>query len=100
VHYLINKLQPIPVDPDEHPVVVTLNPHTLPDEDLVYQKIEYAHPMFDTKAIEAQQHLEKIQGTDRIWFAGAWTGYGFHEVDLNLDYRLPITYFNPFKHNA
>jgi predicted NAD/FAD-binding protein len=46
------------------------------------QRIEYAHPVFDLNAIAAQRRLADIQGMDRIWFAGAWTGYGFHEDGL------------------
>ncbi len=79
VHYLINKLQPIPVDLKEHQVIVTLNPHTLPKQDKIFQTIEYSHPLFDTKAIAAQKLLPNIQGKHKVWFCGAWTGYGFHE---------------------
>jgi hypothetical protein len=29
--------------------------------------------------IFAQDRLGEIQGKDGVWYAGAWTGYGFHE---------------------
>jgi len=45
-------------------------------------EIEYEHPIFDAKAIEAQQQLSLIQGVRNTWFCGAWTGYGFHEDGL------------------
>ena len=33
-------------------------------------------------AINAQRHIHEIQGVHNRWFAGAWTGYGFHEDGL------------------
>ena len=39
----------------------------------------YEHPLFDFNAIQAQSELNKLQGTNDMWFAGAWLGYGFHE---------------------
>ena len=44
--------------------------------------IEYAHPLLDTAAYEAQKTLPSVQGLDRVYFCGAWTGYGFHEDGL------------------
>jgi predicted NAD/FAD-binding protein len=32
--------------------------------------------------IEAQKQLPQVQGRRRVWLAGAWTGYGFHEDGL------------------
>ena len=34
------------------------------------------------RAIDAQAALPALQGRRRSWFAGAWTGYGFHEDGL------------------
>jgi predicted NAD/FAD-binding protein len=79
VHYLINKLQPLPF---KTPVIVSLNPITPPDPAKVLGSYEYAHPVFDDQAIAAQLALPTIQGCSNTWFAGAWTGYGFHEDGL------------------
>jgi predicted NAD/FAD-binding protein len=79
VHYLLNKLQPLPF---EQPVIVSLNPLTEPAPGSVLREFSYAHPVFDAAAVAAQQRLHDIQGRDKIWFAGAWTGYGFHEDGL------------------
>ncbi|AUM00716.1 NAD/FAD-binding protein [Rhodocyclaceae bacterium] len=79
VSYLLNRLQPLGVDT---PVVVSLNPFREPAADKVLRVIDYAHPVFDRAAIAAQSRLHQIQGVRRTWFAGAWTGYGFHEDGL------------------
>lgn len=69
-------------------VIVTLNPHTPPAADKVLAKFEYDHPIMDQGAIHAQRQLEQIQGIDRAWYAGAWTGYGFHEDGLKSALRI------------
>lgn len=79
VTYLLNRLQPLPF---ATPLMVTLNPHVAPAAEHVLREISYAHPMFDGPAIAAQTRLGEIQGTDKVWFCGAWTGYGFHEDGL------------------
>jgi predicted NAD/FAD-binding protein len=77
LHYLINKLQPLPW---QQPVVVSLNPLREPSQ--VLGEFDYAHPVFDEGAVRAQARLPEIQGEGRIWYAGAWTRYGFHEDGL------------------
>lgn len=79
VHYLLNKLQPLPFDT---PVIVTLNPIREPDPARVIGAYDYAHPVFDGPAVQAQAALSLFQGRQQTWFAGAWTGYGFHEDGL------------------
>lgn len=79
LHYLLNKLQPLPWS---QPVIVSLNALRQPRADQVISRIQYAHPVFDMAAIEAQRRLPHIQGRRGLWFAGAWTGYGFHEDGL------------------
>ncbi|MEK6346803.1 MAG: NAD/FAD-binding protein, partial [Burkholderia sp.] len=79
VSYLINQLQPLPF---EQPVIVTLNPFEPPAERSVLGRYDYEHPLLDQAAIDAQQRLPELQGRRRTWYAGAWTGYGFHEDGL------------------
>jgi predicted NAD/FAD-binding protein len=79
LHYLLNQLQPLPW---QQPVIVSLNPVREPDAAQVVRAFDYAHPVFDRQAIEAQRRLPSIQGLRRTWFCGAWTGYGFHEDGL------------------
>ena len=79
LHYLLNKLQPLPF---EQPVIVSLNPVRPIDPARVIGEYDYAHPVFDGAAIEAQQQLVQIQGQQHSYFCGAWAGYGFHEDGL------------------
>jgi uncharacterized protein len=79
LHYLINRLQPLPW---KTPVVVSMNPLRPVREDLVLGQWTYAHPVFDRAAVQAQRELPCIQGRSHIWFCGAWTRYGFHEDGL------------------
>lgn len=79
VHYLINKLQPLPF---KQPVIVSLNPIDEPNPSSVIASYDYDHPVFDNAAVAAQRELQRIQGQYNTWFAGAWTGYGFHEDGL------------------
>ena len=82
VNYLINRLQPLPLEFKDLQIIVSLNPLTDPDPKLVHQEIHYAHPVFDMSAIQAQKELPLIQGISSIWYCGAWTGFGFHEDGL------------------
>lgn len=79
LHYLLNKLQPLPYS---QPVVETLNPLRPIDPAKVLGTFEYSHPIFDLAAIQAQSEVANLQGQQRTWFCGAWTGYGFHEDGL------------------
>ena len=84
LHYLINLLQPLPW---EKSVVVSLNPVREPDPSKVIQEIAYDHPVFNQAAIDAQARLPAIQGTQGVWYAGAWCGYGFHEDGFQAGLR-------------
>jgi uncharacterized protein len=85
VSYLVNQLQPLPFST---PLVVTLNPVTQPAPGTELRRFHYDHPLFDLAAIDAQQRLPSLQGKRRTWFAGAWTGYGFHEDGLKSALRV------------
>jgi predicted NAD/FAD-binding protein len=79
VTYWLNRLQPLPF---ATPVLVSLNPLHEPDPARTIARFDYEHPIFDRGAMAAQRRLERIQGRRGTWFAGAWTGYGFHEDGL------------------
>jgi predicted NAD/FAD-binding protein len=79
LHYLLNKLQPLPF---EQPVIETLNPVRPIDPDHVLGTFDYAHPVFDLAALRAQREMPTLQGQQHTYFCGAWMGYGFHEDGL------------------
>ena len=79
LHYLLNRLQRIPF---AQPVMVSLNPLQPIDPATIVGEYDYAHPVFDLKAIDAQRRIPLLQGQRHTWYAGAWTGYGFHEDGL------------------
>jgi len=79
LHYLINRLQPLPW---QQAVVVSLNPLREIRQDQILGEYRYAHPVFDRVAIAAQAQVPQLQGQRSTFFCGAWMGYGFHEDGL------------------
>ncbi len=79
LHYLLNRLQPLPW---EQPVLVSLNPLNPIAPDKVLGEYNYAHPVFDLAAVAAQRRMPSLQGARGRYYAGAWMGYGFHEDGL------------------
>lgn len=84
VSYWMNRLQNLR---GEQHYVMTLNPPRAPDPSTVVYETEYTHPQYRPETVAAQQRLPDIQGRDGIWWAGAWTGYGFHEDGLKSGLR-------------
>ncbi|MGH8529955.1 MAG: NAD(P)/FAD-dependent oxidoreductase [Nevskiales bacterium] len=79
VTYWMNRLMGIagPVN-----YIVSLNPPREPVAGTILLQLVYEHPQFTPATIAAQQRLGAIQGSRHIWYAGAWTRYGFHEDGL------------------
>jgi uncharacterized protein len=75
VSYWMNRLQGLD---DERDHVVTLNPEGLVDRTTVVAEMTYAHPVFTAAAVAAAGRLRSAGG-DRLAFAGAHLGWGFHE---------------------
>lgn len=84
LHYWLNRLQPLPF---ADPVLVSLNPTRSIAPEKVLAEFDYDHPVFDLAAIAAQDQVPQLQGVQRTWYCGAWTGYGFHEDGLQSGYR-------------
>lgn len=65
--------------PGSRRYLVSLNSDDRIDPTTVIASFDYAHPVFDRRAVEAQGRLGEIDGVLDTWFCGAWRGYGFHE---------------------
>jgi uncharacterized protein len=87
VTYWMNRLQGID---EKLPLFITLNPPHEPKPDTIFGEWTYDHPQFDAQAIDAQAMLSQIQGNGNVWFAGAWTGYGFHEDGLRSGLEVAV----------
>ncbi len=74
--YHMNRLQSLDVETE---YFVTLNSAAEIDAASVIREIDYAHPVFTTEAILAQQRKGEIDGVNRTYFCGAYWRYGFHE---------------------
>jgi predicted NAD/FAD-binding protein len=79
LHYLLNKLQPLPFT---QPVVVSLNPVRPIAPAQILGEFDYDHPVFDQAAVRAQSAMLLLQGNQHTYYCGAWMGYGFHEDGL------------------
>jgi len=79
VTYWMNRLQGL--DP-RLPLFVSLNPPAEPRASTIHGRFHCAHPIFDQRALRAQQALPALQGRSGIWYCGSYHGYGFHEDAL------------------
>ncbi len=75
VTYDLTRLQRL--DTSTH-YLVTLGGQHLIDPATVVDRMEYEHPLYTPESVAAQQRLPEID-SERIAFAGAYHGWGFHE---------------------
>lgn len=76
VSYWMNRLHGYDEGGDQF--LVTLNSPTPFAESDVIARMDYAHPVFTREAVAAAARL-RTAGGDRLAFAGAHLGWGFHE---------------------
>ncbi len=86
VTYWMNKLQNLD---RKHPLFVTLNPTRDIARDKFIRSFSYSHPLFDRKAVEAQQHLWRLQGNRHTYFAGSYFGMASTRTRCNRASRRP-----------
>jgi uncharacterized protein len=75
VSYHMNRLQRLEGRVDH---LVTLNADERIDADAVVARMHYTHPVYTPASVAAQARLPELDD-DRIAFAGAYHGWGFHE---------------------
>jgi predicted NAD/FAD-binding protein len=85
VSYYMNALQGID---SPQPVIVTLNGGDAIDPAHVLARVTYHHPVFSHDGVAAQARVHEIDGVDRISYAGAYWGYGFHEDGVRSAVRV------------
>ena len=85
VHYCMNRLQNID---SRYPLFVSLNPGPGIADELVFDRHEFSHPVFDSAAIAAQPRIDALQGVRNTWYCGAHLGHGFHEDGLASAVRV------------
>jgi uncharacterized protein len=76
VTYDLTRLQRLPVG--DRRLLVTLNGGDAVDPALVLDTMHYEHPLYTPESVAAQRLLPTID-TQRVAFAGAYHGWGFHE---------------------
>ena len=73
-------------------ILVTLNDNGNINPEKVLKKINYDHPLFSLKSVEAQKKYGVISGVNRTGYAGAYWGNGFHEDGISSAYNA-INFF-------
>ena len=68
--------------------LVTLNPDPDRPPAGIIGRFRYAHPQFTVDAMDAQRQVDRIDGADRLFFCGAYWGYGFHEDGVRSALRV------------
>ncbi|MGQ0620337.1 MAG: NAD(P)/FAD-dependent oxidoreductase [Panacagrimonas sp.] len=82
--YWMNKLQGLP-GPVNY--IVTLNPTREIPRDRILYDTTYEHPHYGPASVMTHERLPEIQGRRGVWYAGAWTQFGFHEDGLKSGLR-------------
>lgn len=75
--YWMNKLQD--VSRKENYFVSINAPENSIDPDKIRKTIHYEHPLFNLRAIRAQQDLPLLNENGPLYFCGSYFKYGFHE---------------------
>jgi predicted NAD/FAD-binding protein len=67
---------------------LTLNPFISIKDDKIIKRVEFTHPFYNMKTINAQKYLSELQGINNSYFCGSYFGYGFHEDGINSGIKI------------
>jgi len=85
VTYWLNKLQSLKTDQN---FFVSLNPRVPPHPKTTHGIFNLSHPQFTRSTLAARATIQKTNGTDNLYFCGAWMGFGFHEDGLRSGLKV------------
>jgi predicted NAD/FAD-binding protein len=85
ITYWLNLLQNLKCDEN---IFLTLNPYFKINEKKVINKVNFTHPYYDQKALDAQPELNKLQNQKDLLFCGSYFGYGFHEDGIKSSIEM------------
>ena len=74
--YYMNRLQQLKTTKD---YFVTLNGDAWIDPNRRIQSVIFDHPRYTFESLSTHKELDSINGKDRIFYCGAYCGFGFHE---------------------
>ena len=63
----------------ERTFCVSLNSEELIDPKKILKRLDYEHPLFNIKGLEAQKRKREISGINNTYYCGAYWRNGFHE---------------------
>ncbi len=70
---------------------ITLNDSDSINSSKILGSFSYHHPVFSSRACQAQEKWTKINGVRDTWFCGAYWGSGFHEDGVNSALKVAKT---------
>ncbi|MBL8018028.1 MAG: NAD(P)-binding protein [Leptospirales bacterium] len=62
--------------------LVSINEFRQVADSKILAEIQYDHPVFDSRAVQAQKHLDRLNQNGPVFFSGSYFRYGFHEDGL------------------
>lgn len=77
--YWMNNLQGVS---EKRNYFISVNDPGVVDPKKILWETTYAHPLYSVASQNAQQKLMELNGESRVFFAGAYFRYGFHEDGL------------------